>query len=166
MQMKENPRLLWVETLPVQLRKHMQNPSISPPTKRQGDTESGKGELRYFNRSSKPQSSSKKFSSHQCCWCSPLNIIQQAGGRRAQRVRYHEQSQKVWEQALNWLKFHLNNVHMVIYFILSLFFNNNQRAFLLWVAWWHSAGWSSPRGRSEKVIFKSSLWEETHTFGT
>lgn len=120
--MKENPRLPWVETLPVQLRKHMQNPSTSPPTKRQGDTEAGRGELRYSNRSSKPQSSSKKFSSHQRCWCSPLSIIRQAGGRRAQRVRYHEQSQKVWEQALNWLKFHLNNVHMVIYFILSLFF--------------------------------------------
>lgn len=122
MQMKENLRLPWVETLPVQLRKHMQNPCISPPTKKQGDTEAGRGELRCFNRSSKTQSSSKKFSSHQHCWCSPLSIIQQAGGRRALRVRYHEQSQKVWEQALNWLKFYLNNVHMVIYFILNFFF--------------------------------------------
>ena len=103
-------------------QKHMQNPSISPPTKRQGDTEAGRGELRYFKRSSKPQSSSKKVSSHQRCWCSPLSIIQQEGGRRSQRVRYHEQSQKVWKQVLHWLKFYLNNVHMVIYFILKAFF--------------------------------------------
>lgn len=167
--MKENLRLPWVETLPLQLRKHMQNASISPPTKRQGDTEAGRGELRYFNRSSKAQSSSKKFSSHQHCWCSPLSIIRQAGRRRALRVRYHEQSQKVWEQVLNWLKFYLNNVHMVIYFILKsfffFFFYNNQQGFLLWVAWWQLAGWSSPRGRSEKVIFNSLLLEETHTFG-
>lgn len=149
-------------------QKHMQNPSISPPTKRQGDTEAGRGELRYFKRSSKPQSSNKKFSSHQRCWCSPLNIIQQAGRRRAQRVRYHEQSQKVWKQVLHWLKFYLNNVHMVIYFILKsfFFFNNNQRGFLPWVAWRQLAGWSWPGGRSEKVIFNSSLLEETHAFGT
>lgn len=86
-------------------------------------------------------------------------------GRRAQRIHDHEWSQEVWELVLNWLKFYWNNMHMVIYFILKPFYNI-QRGFLLWIAWWQLAGWSSPRGRSESVIFNSSLWEETHTFGT